>query len=217
MSKKKQTTDKKRTLWDLVIEPNTELILQWCEEGLIDNAICASLKISRATWYTALKEHSDFSDSVTRAKHIPNKQVTSALLERCLGIEYTETTREPLRMAVLHGLKGDALESAEAALDELEKVVKDALVVTKTVEKFIPADVTAMKFWLMNRERETWTKEGDATPGEVTVIIQGLYGQPGDIPLPAGAVLVKPANGGSRLAALTTGGDDGNGNGSGQH
>lgn len=215
MTEKKQKTNKKRTLWKLVIEPNTDLILQWCEEGLIDAAICASLKISKPTWYAALKAHPEFSDSVTRAKHIPNKQVTSALLERCLGIEYTETTREPLRMAVLHGLKGDALESAEAALDALDQNIKNAMVVTKTVSKFLPAEVTAMKFWLMNRERETWTKEGDATPGEVTVVIQGLYGQPGDIPLPAGAVIVQPGNGNGRTAAIAAGRDDGNGNGNG--
>ncbi len=172
------------TIWDTVILPNTDLILQWCEEGLIDNAICASLKISRATWYTALKEHSDFSDSVTRAKHIPNKQVTSALLERCLGIEYDETTKEPLINAILASLKHEARESVEAMIEKLPAAVRDALVTTKVVKKFIPADVQAMKFWLMNREREDWAKSGDEFSGNITVNLPGMYGEKGDIPPP---------------------------------
>ena len=52
---------------------------------------------------------------------------------------------------------------------------------------------------------------------EFTFIVQGLYGQPGDIPLPAGAVIVQPGNGdsGGRAAALAAGKDKGNGDGDG--
>ena len=51
-----------------------------------------------------------------------------------------------------------------------------------------------------------------------TVIIQGLYGQPGDIPPPAGAVIVQPCSGREAvIAAANKGNGNGNGNGNGHN
>lgn len=46
-------------------------------------------------------------------------------------------------------------------------------------------------------------------PASTTIIIQGLYGQPGDLPLPKGAIIVKR----NAIAKAGVNGDGGDGNG----
>ncbi|MBW7995374.1 MAG: hypothetical protein FVQ81_02140 [Candidatus Glassbacteria bacterium] len=172
------------TAWDEIIEPNMDKIIKWCEEGLVDEDICAMLSISTSVWYRTKKDKLEFKEAVTRAKHLPNRKVTNALFERCLGVEYDETTSEPLISVILNSLKGEARESVPELVKTLPKTVKDALVTTKVVSKLIPADIQAIKFWLMNRERKIWAKSGDQFTGDIHVTIDGLYGEPGDIPPP---------------------------------
>ncbi len=170
--------------WEEIIQPRMKDIIGWLESGMIDEDVCVMLGIHAATWYRIKGEQDEFREAVSRAKHIPNRKVTNALFERCLGVEYDETTQEPLLSTILSSLKGEDRESVEAMIKKLPKAVRDALVTTKVVRKLIPADVPAIKFWLMNRERKIWAKSGDEFSGNITVNLPGMYGEKGDIPPP---------------------------------
>lgn len=97
--------------------------------GLTNKQIAKELNINESTFYRWLDAHEDLRKVVTENKVYVDRIVEDSLLKRALGYEYEEVTKE-------------------------QKFGK--LVITKIVKKEVPADVTAQKMWLINRQPDRW-------------------------------------------------------------
>lgn len=101
----------------------------WARDGLTDEEISKNIGISRSTLSEWKNRFSDISDALKKGKEIVDIHVENSLLKRALGYEYIEVTKE---------------------------LVNGQMVAVKEVTKHIMPDVTAMIFWLKNRNPEKW-------------------------------------------------------------
>lgn len=119
-----------------------EKIEKWAKAGLSDRQIAKNMGISRSTLYEWKKKYSDISDALERGKTVINEEVENALLKKALGYTYTEQV---------------AVKTKQIYYDDRNNKCQKEEVVVMDVEKEVPADITAIKFWLINRERERWS------------------------------------------------------------
>lgn len=119
----------------------------WARDGLTDEEISKNIGISRSTLSEWKNRFSDISDALKKGKEIVDIHVENSLLKRALGYDYIEVTKE---------------------------LVNGQMVAVKEVTKHIMPDVTAMIFWLKNRNPEKWrdvNKINIETP--IPIIISG--------------------------------------------
>lgn len=114
------------------LEPEGLLKIEgWARDGLTDEQIAEKMGIGYSTLQTWKTKYQDIQDSLKKGKEVVDRQVENALLQRALGYEYTETTREYI-----------------PELGEMH--------VTKKVTKQVAPDTTAQIFWLKNRKPQEW-------------------------------------------------------------
>lgn len=114
------------------VAPRLVEVEDWVRNGATDEEIAKRLGISRDSFYEYKKQFSDFSDTLKKSKDYVDAQVENALLQRALGYEFKEITKE--------------LRDGE-------------LVPTKVVTKHIVPDTTAQIFWLKNRRPDKWREK----------------------------------------------------------
>lgn len=119
-----------------------EQIEKWAKLGLSDRQIAKNMGIGRSTFYEWKKKYKDISDTLDKGKAIVNEEVENALLKKALGFKYKEQ---------------QAIKVKEIYYDEKGRKCQKEDVKIVEVEKEVPADTVAIKFWLVNRERERWS------------------------------------------------------------
>ena len=117
-------------------------IKSWAESGLTDTEIAEQIGISRKTLYEWEKKYPEFKDVLTRAKRQSNDKVVGALYKRATG--YTETIK---KMQKIRKVKYDKTGKKISEVEEFVPIEEQV---------HVPADVTAQKFWLTNRDPENW-------------------------------------------------------------
>lgn len=132
--KKKKKTGRPSRLSDRVIA-QVEILagLEHTEEEIAHILGVTALTIRR--W----KSNDAFYSALKRGKSLTDSKVTKSLVQRALGYTHKEIIRE-------------------AQLDKIDANGKHhyKTAVTKIIEKKIPADTTAIIFWLKNRRRDLW-------------------------------------------------------------
>lgn len=114
------------------LEPEGLLKIEgWARDGLTEEQIAENMGVTRETLRVWKNKYSVISAALKRGKEVVDRQVENALLQRALGYEYTETTREYI-----------------PELGEMH--------VTKEVTKQVSPDTTAQIFWLKNRKPQDW-------------------------------------------------------------
>lgn len=129
-----------KSKWDEV-KKKLETIELWASMGLSDSQIAFNLGISKDTFYRYKKEHSDFSDSIKRGKNVADFKVENALYKKATGYTIHETT---------------VIKVKETYYDERGNKCTREDVKAVDSPKEIPADVQAIKFWLINRSKGKW-------------------------------------------------------------
>lgn len=124
------------------IKEKLETVELWASMGLSDIQIAFNLGISKDTFYRYKKAHSDFSDSLKRGKNRANFKVENALYKKATGYTIHET---------------GAVKVKETYYDDQGRKCTKEDVKLVDYEKEVPADVAAIKFWLVNRSPERWT------------------------------------------------------------
>lgn len=119
-----------------------EQIEKWAKLGLSDRQIAKNMGIGRSTFYEWKKKYKDISDTLDKGKAIVNEEVENALLKKALGFKYKEQ---------------QAIKVKEIYYDEKGRKCQKEDVKIVEVEKEVLADTVAIKFWLVNRERERWS------------------------------------------------------------
>lgn len=103
----------------------------YARDGLNNNQIAEKLGVSVSSFCLYLNKYSEFSEALARGREPVNIKVENALLKRCLGFEVREQHLET---------------------DSEGNVVKQTV---KT--KHFEPDISAIKFWLVNRRPKKWS------------------------------------------------------------
>jgi len=128
-------------------------IEELARDGYSDKEIFNNLKISKDTFYKYLKKYSDFSDALEKGREPINAKVENKFLDRCLGIDYTETSRSVVQTIVktkTTTVKPDGTKIIEEKLTPVERKS------ITTHDKHVLPDVGAMKHWLQCKKPEVW-------------------------------------------------------------
>lgn len=127
--------------------------------------IAEEMGVDRATIFRWSNKHPEFCDSLKIPKEEANERVVRSLFERALG--YTH--------------------------DEVDIRVCNGVVVKTPIKKHYPPDTSAAIFWLTNRCRDQWKRNGLSEGGEINPLSE-LLSQLGKSAalVPPGAI--KPTN-----------------------
>ena len=109
--------------------------------GLSETQIAYNLGISRASLENYKKANLDILNSLKRGKNQADFKVENSLYKKATGYEVKETVAVKLK-DIYYDDKGN-------------KCQKESLG-TVEITKEIPADVQAIKFWLINRNQRRW-------------------------------------------------------------
>ncbi len=119
--------------------------LALAERGTIDSEISKILNVSESTFHLWKKEHSEFSDSLRKAKEsFDIERVESSLLKRAMGM----------------------------VVKEVQEREVEGRVVRTVTEKELPPDTTALALYLRNRMPEKWCREKTQIEQNSTVEFQ---------------------------------------------
>jgi hypothetical protein len=116
--------------------------------GLNDLEISKELEIADRTFYRWIKDKPKFCQAIWSARNDPVSVVKNALFERAKGFEYT--AQKPMIVA-----QGNGMGSNVELVDYTERVLPD---------------VSAIKFYLTNRDPENWKERQDVNhSGEINI------------------------------------------------
>ncbi|MFA6364711.1 hypothetical protein [Methanoregula sp.] len=132
MTRKKPDGELKKRGRKSLFDPNKHLPLvkELAESGKTNEQIAGALNIDRATLNTWMHKHPEFLSTIKKGKEYADSEVSDSLFNRAKG-----------------GLKIREIKIIENPDGSTRKEI---------TEKELPADVTAGKFWLMNRQPEVW-------------------------------------------------------------
>ena len=120
---------------------NFERFSKLVETGVTDEQICRILGINPSTLWR-WKSDFEFETILREAKEVADSIAERSLFQRANGYDYLETEYSVILPDEKKGVKGS----------------DDKLVMTKKTLKHMPADVTALIFWLSNRKSKVWKR-----------------------------------------------------------
>lgn len=127
-----------------VNDPDKKTLLSgWARDGLTDEEIAKNIGISRSTLSEWKKKYPDISDTLKKGKEIVDMEVENSLLNRARGYN-----AKIMKTFKLKKVEYDPITGKKVREDEVLEQAED--------EVHIPADVTAIIFWLKNRLPEKW-------------------------------------------------------------
>ena len=114
-------------------EAYAEQARKLCLLGYTDAELADFFEVSETTINNWKLEHSEFLESIKKGKSVADADVASSLFHRAMG--YTAKEKREEKTA-------DGFKEVDA-------------------EKHVPGDVTAMIFWLKNRQKDKWREKQD--------------------------------------------------------
>ncbi|CVF68423.1 terminase [Serratia ureilytica] len=114
-------------------EAYAEQARKLCLLGYTDAELASFFEVSEATINNWKLEHPEFLESIKKGKAVADGEVASTLFNRAIG--YTAKEKREEKTA-------DGFKEVDA-------------------EKHVPGDVTAMIFWLKNRQKDKWREKQD--------------------------------------------------------
>lgn len=110
-------------------EEGLEIIAGWKRKGLTDYQISSNLEINRSTLYRWCDENENLRNTLKINKEISITLVENALFKKAVG--FTKKIKKDM-------------------------IGKDGEIVTYESELYFPPDITAIKFYLTNRDGSNW-------------------------------------------------------------
>jgi transcriptional regulator with XRE-family HTH domain len=140
-----------RSLYPEWEKPENQLLVQgWKRDGLTEKQIAANMGIAEGTIYEWKRKYPRFSELFRIGKQQAIYDVENAALKGAKGFYYTEETQE---------------------------LKNGAMVVTKTVKKYVPPNPTLIMFWLKHADWSKWGDSMDASEiADMSAIRKSVYG-----------------------------------------
>lgn len=113
-------------------EENLILLKSWAIDGLTDEQIAEQIGINRKTLYEWKKKYNPISDALKRGKKVFDAESVQALHQAGIGHYIEEVDTD---ITIRDGV-------------EIKRVRKR--------KRWIPSNVTALIFWLKNRDPDNW-------------------------------------------------------------
>lgn len=132
-----------KSKYETHVLPKLDLVEAWARDGLVDTQIAHNLGIAVSTMNLYKKDHPEFLSALARGKEVVDVEVENDLLKKCHG--YTAQIKKTFKIKEV-----DYDPDTGKRLREREKLV------TGVDEVHVPADTTAIMFWLANRMRGKW-------------------------------------------------------------
>lgn len=125
------------------VKPKLEVIRAWCRDGLIDKEISDKLKVSLSAFNVYKRTYPELKEVLSEGKEEADIKVENSLNKRALGY----------MQELIKGIKCKEINydpTTGKKLSEIE-VIRYA-----TEYIHVQADVTAIIFWLKNRQPDKW-------------------------------------------------------------
>ena len=113
-------------------EENLTLLKSWAIKGLTDRQIADCIGIAESTLYEWKKKHSEISEALKKGKEVFDAESVEALHQAGIG-HYIEEVYTDITIR-------DGVETKRI----------------RTRKRWIPSNVTALIFWLKNRDPDNW-------------------------------------------------------------
>ena len=139
---------------------NADRIQAWAAMGLSVRQIAENMNISRSTLYDWWDRDPDISDAFTRGRTEADENVENALFRKACG--YSAEVKKVIKIK-------------HTEYDENGRKIREWEEPKEVYELIhVPADSTAIKFWLTNRQPERWPHlpKPAETGGEERAVIE---------------------------------------------
>lgn len=113
-------------------EENLTLLKSWAIKGLTDRQIADSMGIAESTLYEWKKKYSEISEALKKGKEVFDAESVEALHQAGIGHYIEEVDTD---ITIRDGM-------------EIKRIRKR--------KRWIPSNVTALIFWLKNRDPDNW-------------------------------------------------------------
>ncbi len=136
---------------------HAELAYRFCLLGAIDAQLAEMFEVKESTINNWKKRHPEFTKSIRMGKIIADAEVANSLYKQATG--YTRKIRKVF-----------------AVMGEPQII---------EIEEYFPPNVTASKFWLINRDKKHWRDKQDVEhSGEVglAAFFESLNGKANKLP-----------------------------------
>lgn len=148
------------------IYENMKSLEEWAFAGLSQKEMAEMLGMAYSTFRelrkkipalsALLKKSADFLKAEQK-KEVEKVEVS--LLNRCLG--YNADIKKHMKVKKpMHGANGEVLTDANG------KVITEEVLEEVTEQQHVPADVGAIKFYLLNKAKDKWKENPDRLEGE---------------------------------------------------
>ena len=144
------------------LEEILTLVKKWRSLGAELEEIAKKLGINVSTLYVYQNKYEEFGEALKRGKEILDAEVESSLRKECVGYYYEETTTTTQAV----------IDKATGQITTMERVEK------RTIRKYARPSITAIVYYLNNREPDLWRNrvlvEGENENGILPQIISAM-------------------------------------------
>ena len=142
-----------KSKYETHVLPKLDLVEAWARDGLVEKQIAHNLGVAVSTLNLYKKDHPEFSEALARGKEVVDVEVENDLLKKCHG--YNATVKKTFKVKEVEydpdtGRRLREYERLETGFDEVH----------------IPADTTAIMFWLANRLKGKWAYKPQEDKGD---------------------------------------------------
>lgn len=131
-----------------------------CLLGAIDRDLADFFEVSEDSIHVWKKVYPKFKAAILKGKKVADIKVAESLFKTATGFQTDEVTFEKCDNKV-------NLEATTTGDLKTEDGYKK-----KVVTKFIPPNITAIKFWLINRDKQNWRDKQEVEVTNKTIIVE---------------------------------------------
>ena len=143
-TKRPLTENTRKGKYQIWLEEDKLLLLEaWARDGFTDEDIAGKMNIAYSTLREWKKKYPAFASALKKGKEVADVEIENALFKRAKG--YTAEVKKTFKV-----------QRSEYDKETGKKTADFEELVEGKDEVHIPADTTAMMFWLRNRKPDTW-------------------------------------------------------------
>ena len=120
------------------------LLSSWARDGLTDEEISMKCGIDDSTLYRWKNKHEEIREALKKNKEIVDYEVENSLLKKCFG--YNAKVKKHMKVKRTDYKDGYKVKEYEELIEVDDEV-------------HVPADTTALIFWLKNRKSDVWREK----------------------------------------------------------